>query len=151
MTDEEKELDRLYEELTINKELIPPQGPPCGGYGGSWHRWSYWNWGKRTEFLDIKYTNADGKLHRLYGPAYISRNYDVELWYKNGVFHREDGPAIRHKDKTFLYYYEGKLHRLDGPAIVERAGPKQFWIMGQKLSPKEYKKEIERRKRRGLL
>jgi hypothetical protein len=43
------------------------------------------------------------------------------------------------------------LHRLDGPAVLELGGPKQYWIHGKRMSEKEYKKEIARMRRRGLI
>jgi hypothetical protein len=98
------------------------------------------------------WTNDKGEKHRIYGPAVrvLDKKYHLVEWYKEDKLHRLDGPARVHRDNMF-WYKEGKLHRLDGPAIIERAGPKQYWIEGQKLSPKEYKKEIARRKRKGSL
>ena len=140
--------DRLIEALTIERSLEDAISPPYGGYNGGHTRWLGYQW--KIKGNDIVYRNTDGKLHRIFGPAYISENYDVEIWYKNGQYHRIGGPAIRHK-QCFLWYEEGKLHRLDGPAVMDPGGPKQFWIAGQRLSPKDYKKEISRRKRKGLI
>lgn len=44
------------------------------------------------------------------------------MWYKNGVLHRLDGPAVIIWDHNGIkieenWYKDGKLHRLDGPAI----------------------------------
>jgi len=49
----------------------------------------------------------------------------AEWWYRNGVLHREGGPAYvkRHPDGTVVekrWYRNDKLHREDGPAYVER-------------------------------
>jgi len=95
------------------------------------------------------YLNKDGKRHRIYGPAYVNPAYNEVEWYKNGVVHRIGGPAIS-RGTSFFWYKEGKLHRLGGPAVDTLYGPKQFWIEGVKYSPKEYKKEIARRMRKGL-
>lgn len=38
-------------------------------------------------------------------------------WYKDGVLHREDGPAVIGKDEHKEWWVNGKLHREDGPAI----------------------------------
>lgn len=100
---------------------------------------------KKSLKKDIHYLDKDGLPHRIYGPCYISLNYDVEIWRNHGVLHRIGGPAIRHKNDR-RWYVDGKLHREDGPAVETPAGPKEYWLDGNKLSPKEYKREIERRK-----
>jgi hypothetical protein len=146
--------DKLFEALTINREICEPLSPLFDGYGPIPRFWSYYGQqfpvrqsGKHN---DIVYTNAEGKKHRIYGPAYISSRFKIEAWYKDGKLHREGGPAYIHKN-NMVWFYEGMLHRLDGPAVVEYGGPKQYWIMGKKYSPKEYKKEIARKKRKGSI
>jgi hypothetical protein len=146
MDNYDKSFDALIEALTIKKSFEPAHSPPVGGYHHKM-RWHNWRW--PADGVDIVYRNKEGKAHRIYGPAYISKNYEIEIWYKDGKYHREGGPAIQHKN-NLLWYYEGNLHRLDGPAIIN-GGPKQFWIEGRKYSPKEYKKEIMRRRRKGLI
>lgn len=140
------ELDRLYEALMIEGELVDNTMP---GYycRGHMHQ-NWWTWKDRPR--DLVYKNAEGEKHRIYGPAYISAYYQIEEWYKSGELHRIGGPARTHKDSKW-YYVDGQLHRLDGPAVDAKGHPKEYWIGGQKLSPKNYKKEIERRKRKGLI
>lgn len=140
-------VDALYEALSIDKVYVRPTLPPEFVRGKLYQRW----WGYNPDNkLDEVYLNKEGKKHRVYGPAYISHRYNYEEWCINGEYHRVGGPALKHKDSEF-WLQHGKLHRLDGPAVITPSGPKQYWINGQKLSPKEYKKEIERRKRKGLL
>lgn len=144
------ELDKLYEALINKCVLINNFSIPHGGWlprdfsprGG-------WSWGRDNKTAKV-YRNADGKYHRLYGPAIICEDYAIELWYKDGVFHREDGPAVTHKDTSY-WVFNGLLHCLSGPAVISPVLPKTYWINGQQLSPKEYKKEINRRKRKGLI
>ncbi len=140
--------EKLWEELTLTRHVRPGESPPYGGFGGSHPRWSGHTWGVGGN--DVVYTNQEGKMHRIYGPAYVSNRHQMEKWYKEGQYHRIGGPAVMHKG-TLLWYKEGKLHNLEGPAVIEKAGPKQYWIEGNRLSPKEFKKEIERRRRKGLL
>ena len=45
-----------------------------------------------------------------------------KFWRKNGVFHREDGPAIEWADGGKQWYINGKLHREDGPAVERTFG-----------------------------
>lgn len=141
-------IDELYEALTIEKSVVGAVSPPYGGYHSDWTRWKNWDW--PVAGFDEVYKNAQGKLHRIYGPAYISKRYQIEKWYKDGILHRANGPAVIHKNSR-IWYYEGKLHRLDGPAIVNLGEAKQYWIDGVRYSPKEYKKEIARRWRKGLI
>lgn len=147
---EDTEHGKLIEALTVEKTIQQASSPPYGGYVACL-RYRNLGYSWTVAGNDIIYLNKQGKSHRIYGPSYISKIYDVEIWSKDGIWHRNDGgPAIRHKGDK-LWYVEGKLHRLDGPAVISGGGPKQFWINGQKLSPKEYKKEIARRKRKGIL
>jgi len=147
--------DALYEALVLDIEYSEPHVPEFSHFGGK-PKW--WNWfgrpwvsySKRRKLQkDIEYKNKEGKRHRIYGPAYISRTYEIEAWYKDGLMHREGGPAYTHRNNT-AWFFEGQLHNLDGPAVIEGAGPKQYWIDGVKLSPKEFKKESARRKNKDI-
>jgi hypothetical protein len=157
MDKEDKELGRLFEALSIDRQVSEPMTPPFQGYGP---RPEYWNYhggpypatrpGKPTNKSDITYLNKEEKRHRIYGPAYISQKYNIEEWWKDGVRHREDGPAYIHNN-NMVWFLNGVLHRLDGPAVLELGGPKQYWIHGKRMSEKEYKKEIARMRRKGLI
>jgi len=74
-------------------------------------------------------------LHRLNGPAFISKH--IKIWYKNGKYHRENGPAIVWKDVDEEWRANGKKHRLDGPAVTWDNGKKEYWISGIRLDTKE--------------
>lgn len=61
----------------------------------------------------IEYYDAEGRLHRLDGPAveYYS-NIEVDIpgpkaWYKHGLFHRTDGPAIEYSNGDVEYWVDG--------------------------------------------
>ena len=43
-----------------------------------------------------------------------------KIWYLDGQYHREDGPAVEMVDGTNKWFLDGKLHREDGPAIEEK-------------------------------
>jgi len=70
----------------------------------------------------------DGLWHREDGPAIIYPDGKKE-WRQNGEYHRLDGPAIIYKDGTQEWLQKGKLHRLDGPAI--EAGYNEWWFEGK--------------------
>ena len=57
----------------------------------------------------------------------------TKRWYKNGKFHREDGPAIEWYDGDKEWYINGQLHREDGAANEWLNGDKRWWIKGQFL------------------
>ena len=148
----DKEQDALFEALISTKEFREAQRPMTY-YSGKLE--TDWWGGISSEDRDIIYYNKlDTRnipiLHRIYGPAYISKKFDIEGWYKEGMLHREDGPAYRHKNNRY-WFHKGNLHRLDGPAVDAKGHPKEYWINGSRLPPKEYKKEIERRKRKGQI
>lgn len=59
----------------------------------------------------------NGLYHRLDGPAVIGPDHEVyKVWYKDGRRHREDGPALV-TDNCEKWYFNGLLHRDGGPAI----------------------------------
>ena len=47
----------------------------------------------------------------------IENSSGDKLWYRNGVYHREDGPAIERCDGQKEWWINGARHRTDGPAI----------------------------------
>ena len=55
------------------------------------------------------------------------REYEV-IWIKNGLLHREDGPAIEHSIGYSAWYLKGKKHRIDGPALIWINGDKEWWV-----------------------
>ena len=48
-------------------------------------------------------------------PAVVYRN-GSKYWFKNGIAHRDVGPAMMSTRGKF-WYVNGMLHRMDGPAI----------------------------------
>lgn len=73
----------------------------------------------------------NGKFHREDGPA--AEHLDgSKAWYINGQRHRIDGPAIESADGSKHWYLNGKLHRIDGPAIEYANGDKK-WLLNDKL------------------
>jgi len=54
-------------------------------------------------------------------------HHGMIFWIKDGVLHREDGPAEEEEDGYKSYLLNGKVHRLDGPAIMDKNGFVEFW------------------------
>jgi hypothetical protein len=56
-----------------------------------------------------------------------------KFWYnENGIYHREDGPAVEWVDGAKTWYFNGKVHRLDGPAIEPCDGKIYYWYINGK-------------------
>jgi len=71
----------------------------------------------------------DGMLHREDGPARDFANGD-RLWFLNDKPHREDGPA-HDTSKLKIWYLNGVLHRDDGPAFEHERGRKEWIVHGK--------------------
>jgi hypothetical protein len=76
---------------------------------------------------------------------YIAANGDI-IWYKNGHYHREDGPAVQHVAGFKSWWINGKRHRLDGPAIIHANGERE-WFLNHKKLPVKSQKEFEQYKK----
>lgn len=74
----------------------------------------------------------DGLLHREDGPAFIDPS-GAEGWYLHGRRHRADGPAIAGPNGYEAWYRDGMLHREDGPAIVRADGWREWWLRGYRF------------------
>ena len=86
-----------------------------------------------TDFTGIaEYPNGsklwylNGKYHREDGPAREWADGKKE-WYLNGQLHRTDGPAREWADGTKVWRLKGKYHREDGPAIEWADGTKSWY------------------------
>ena len=53
-------------------------------------------------------------------------------YYKNGVLHREDGPALIKENGDKEWYFNGVLHRDDGPAIELHNGERSWFTNGKR-------------------
>jgi hypothetical protein len=74
------------------------------------------NDGTLRESDGVKCWQLNGIYHREDGPAVDYINGD-KFWYLNGESHREDGPAVEYANGDERWYLNGQLHREDGPAI----------------------------------
>ena len=92
---------------------------------------------------NVRYFNAQGQLHREYGPAGEWVN-GTRGWYQNGRLHRVDGPAVECPDGYRSWWQNGQLHRLDGPAIERPDGGCDWFIDGNALSEAEWRRAVRR-------
>jgi hypothetical protein len=78
----------------------------------------------------------EGEYHRLNGPA-IECSDGEKHWFKEGRYHRLDGPAIEYPDGRKYWFKEGKIHREDSPAIELPDGSKYWYIENILYTPKK--------------
>lgn len=62
-------------------------------------------------------------------------------WYQDDQLHRIDGPAYISKIFQSWWQY-GLRHRLDGPAIEWTYGRQEWYLDGVRLSKSEFKNQI---------
>ena len=65
----------------------------------------------------------------------------TKVWYQNGNYHREDGPAFEGADGTKYWFLNDLLHREDGPAIEYADGTKKWLIRGLQYTEAEFLKK----------
>jgi len=70
----------------------------------------------------------NGKFHREDGPV-VEWNNGYKEWFITGKLHREDGPAIIFPNGDEYWYREGNQHRINGPAVKYSNGSCYNWII----------------------
>jgi hypothetical protein len=82
----------------------------------------------------------------------IDEDEDIgKFWYLNGMYHRENGPAVELTDGYKAWWLNGKRHRTDGPAVEYTDGSKQWWLNGQQLAEQEHRRIVRRMKLKMLV
>jgi len=67
----------------------------------------------------------------------------AEYFDKNGCTHKDDGPAYV-SDCIDVWYRHGLIHRLDGPAVIYKGSELyEYWILGHKHSEKEFHEKLK--------
>jgi len=84
-----------------------------------------------------KFWYRNGEYHREDGPA-IEYADGTKFWILNGEYHREDGPAIEYADGAKGWILNGEYHREDGPAMEYADGAKYWYIDGKQLTEAEF-------------
>ena len=68
--------------------------------------------------------------------------YDGKYWYKNGEWHREDGPALEFADGSKAWCKNGEWHREDGPAVERADGSTVWYLNGKELTEQEHRMKV---------
>lgn len=58
--------------------------------------------------------------------------HGAKHWYKDGLHHRCDGPAVEQLNGGKAWFWYGKRHRANGPAIEYADGSKEWWLYGKR-------------------
>ena len=66
-----------------------------------------------------------------------------KCWLLNGLYHREDGPAIECANGDKEWYLNGKSHREDGPAIEYANGDKEWYLNDEILTEERVLKNLK--------
>jgi hypothetical protein len=64
----------------------------------------------------------------------------IKHWYKDGKYHREDGPAIEDRNGNEWWLKNGSYHRIGGPAVEYHTGRKEYWLYGKRYKESDYNK-----------
>ncbi len=147
------EKSNRYKEWYMNGLLHREDGPACEYPGGTKHWYLEGQEYSEKEFNEkikkpaakkaaVKKTvvkkTATVQVLKLKMDELVPKNYtgimeranETKHWYKEGLWHREDGPAVEFSDGEKWWYKEGKRHRVDGPAVECFDGTKQWFLHG---------------------
>jgi hypothetical protein len=72
----------------------------------------------------------NGVAHRNDGPAVIYSD-GRQFWYQHGKLHRDGDPAAIYPDGRQSWYQHGKPHRNDGPAQICSDGIQMWYFYGE--------------------
>ena len=86
----------------------------------------------------------DGKFHREDGPA-LEQADGTKSWFLNGEHHREDGPAIEYSNGNKQWYLNGGRHREDGPAVENSDSSKEWWLNDIEYTEEEFNQWLEKK------
>jgi len=79
----------------------------------------------------------NGIPHRDNGPA-IEFYWGTKEWCQNGLCHRTDGPAVIKTTGTKEWWQNGVMHRLDGAAVEWDDGDESYYVLGWDLTKKQF-------------
>src|SRR5436190_22048359 len=63
----------------------------------------------------------------------------AKIWYKNGIVHREDGPAVERANGTQEWFFDGVRPCENGPAVIFPDGGRKWFQHGKELTESEFK------------
>ena len=92
--------------------------------------------------IKVKYWSVYLKKHPDFNGCLINKNNNNTAWFKNGVYHRENGPALEYIDGHKKWCLNGEYHRTNGPAIEYPDGSKEWYLNGTQLTEQEHRLKV---------
>lgn len=87
----------------------------------------------------------NGDIHVLHEETGLNLEFTT-----NGELNNPDGPAVWYTTPNEglieIYFRDGKKHREDGPAVLLKNGYEEFYIDDQNLSKQEFENRVARRR-----
>ncbi|GAA1753687.1 hypothetical protein [Nostocoides vanveenii] len=75
----------------------------------------------------------------------ITNDHNTLYLDADGKSHRLDGPAITRQDRGSAGWWKhGRPHRFDGPAVVRENGSSEWWLEGAPMSEAAHTAIVER-------
>lgn len=103
-----------------------------------------------VQFPREKIWYKDGLQHRDDGPAIESNDGSLE-WRFNNMTHRINGPAYIDSEGNKWWCQNGESHRVGGPAYEGVDGTKQWYVDGDQVSKEQHALLVDTMKLKGLL
>jgi len=86
-----------------------------------------------------KWTDEDGLLDRDGDKPAMIEDIGGKFWARKGKLTRDDAPAYKHPNGSFVWYRDGVIHRLTGKAAYFAATGESMWF----IEGKAYKTQEE--------
>lgn len=130
-------LSMIYEGVrTGMNNLMTEMAGAAGGAGG--------NALPQIPGWQLEYTNG-GDIHVLHEETGLNLEFTT-----NGELNNPDGPAVWYtapnEGLIEIYFRNGKKHREDGPAVLLKNGYEEFYIDDQNLSKQEFENRVARQR-----
>lgn len=87
---------------------------------------NYWDY---LDYLEIdlfdEITYIDGEIAN----GYYADQYGNESWYKDGLYHRIDGPAAVYNDRSRHWLQNGEYYRENDLPHIENHNGINYWLI----------------------
>ena len=82
-----------------------------------------------------------GKIPKLPDGRHIISG-DTQIYIRNGLKHRDVGPAEIRRDGYKAWFKKGIKHRSNGPAVIHPDGTQEWWEKGKMIRREKPKKSV---------
>lgn len=88
----------------------------------------------------IPLSTSLGRVPRLPNGRHVLSG-NKQIYIRDGVKHRENGPAEIHPNGYKAWFWKGVKHNKKGPAVIHPDGSLEFWENGKFLRREEVPKD----------